>query len=167
MSFTSPGSIGSRMPASEDTQLRKFADLERFVRELGPSIAKSFRSTVDSLNSTIAELTAQQVSAASGSGSGSGFAVDGASSTTTSFAVTTPTGYTRAVVLASGTVAVANGAATADYLYVKAVIAGSSGPEATVSVGAAGSGSLSASHALTVSGLTDGQSVTGDCPEFS
>lgn len=42
------------MPASEDTQLRRMTDLERFVKELGPSIAKSF-------NTTIADLTNRAV----------------------------------------------------------------------------------------------------------
>lgn len=54
-----PGSIGSMMPASEDTQLRKLRDLERSVTELAPSIAKSFQTTADSLNATIAELSTQ------------------------------------------------------------------------------------------------------------
>ena len=54
MSFTSPGSIGSQMPASEDTQLRRLRDVERFVTELGPSIARSF-------NTTIADLTNRAV----------------------------------------------------------------------------------------------------------
>ncbi|TFB46509.1 tail fiber domain-containing protein [Cryobacterium tagatosivorans] len=55
MSFQ-PGSIGSRMPASEDTQLRKMRDLERFVTELGPSIAKSFQTTVDALTTQQEQL---------------------------------------------------------------------------------------------------------------
>lgn len=54
--FNQPGSIGSQMPASEDTQLRRLRDVERFVTELGPSIAKSFQTTVDALTTQQAQL---------------------------------------------------------------------------------------------------------------
>lgn len=48
-----PGSIGSQMPASEDSQLRRIADLERAMRELGPSVAGSFQSTVATLQAQV------------------------------------------------------------------------------------------------------------------
>lgn len=56
--MASPGSIGSAMPSSEDTQVRRVADLERFVRELGPSVAKSLASTVQRLRELIDQVTA-------------------------------------------------------------------------------------------------------------
>jgi len=51
-----PGSIGSIAPPGEDYLVRRIADLERKVRELGPSIAQSFQSTVQSLDDTVAHL---------------------------------------------------------------------------------------------------------------
>ncbi|TFD80720.1 hypothetical protein E3T54_02975 [Cryobacterium sp. Sr8] len=58
-----PGSISSLMPPSEDTQLRRIADLERFVRELGPSIAKSFQTTTDGLAKQIAQMNSNSYAA--------------------------------------------------------------------------------------------------------
>ncbi|TFC20196.1 hypothetical protein [Cryobacterium sp. MDB2-10] len=60
-----PGHIGYQMPASEDTQLRRVADLERDVRELGPSIAISFNPVIKSIQDTQATQAAQQVTLAS------------------------------------------------------------------------------------------------------
>jgi len=56
--MASPGSIGSAMPDSEDTQVRRVADLERFVKELGPSVARSLATTVTTLRDLVAQVTA-------------------------------------------------------------------------------------------------------------
>lgn len=74
-----PGNVGEQMPPSEDVTIRRIAELERQLRELGPSVAKSFSGTVDALESAIATITAQQdylnhlqvVSVASGTGGSS------------------------------------------------------------------------------------------------
>jgi len=46
------------MPDSEDTQVRRVADLERFVKELGPSVARSLATTVTTLRDLVAQVTA-------------------------------------------------------------------------------------------------------------
>lgn len=51
--MTQPGSPASAMPADEATTLRRIADLERQMRELAPSIADSFGSTVAHLRSLV------------------------------------------------------------------------------------------------------------------
>lgn len=56
--MASPGSIGSAMPPSEDEQVRRFADLARFVRELGPSVARSLATTVATLTALVAQVQA-------------------------------------------------------------------------------------------------------------
>lgn len=62
-----PGQIGWSAPKGEDAIIRRIADLERSVLELGPSIAKSFNGTVAALTATqgtlattVASLTATQ-----------------------------------------------------------------------------------------------------------
>jgi len=52
---TQPGTPGAAMPASEDTLVRRVADLERAVRELGPSIARSFNGTIAALPVVVAD----------------------------------------------------------------------------------------------------------------
>lgn len=51
--MTQPGSPASAMPADESSVMRRLADLERQMRELGPSIADSFKSTVGYLESLV------------------------------------------------------------------------------------------------------------------
>ena len=55
-----PGVSGSQAPAGEDWLVRRVADLERVVRELGPSIAKSFAPVIARLDATDADLIAKQ-----------------------------------------------------------------------------------------------------------
>lgn len=57
---TQPGSPAAAMPASEDTLMRRVADIERALRELGPSIARSFSGTVTELRAAQDALTTQQ-----------------------------------------------------------------------------------------------------------
>jgi len=59
--MANPGVAGSQIPAGEDWLVRKVADLERAVRELGPSIAKSFAPVIADLQAKQATLDAQQV----------------------------------------------------------------------------------------------------------
>lgn len=53
-----PGQIGWSAPRGEDALIRRIADLERSFRELGPSIASSFSTTVAQLNAAVAQLNA-------------------------------------------------------------------------------------------------------------
>jgi len=47
--MANPGVSGSQAPAGEDWLVRRVADLERVVRELAPSISKSFQPVIDRL----------------------------------------------------------------------------------------------------------------------
>lgn len=53
-----PGQIGFSVPPGEDAIIRRIADLERVVRELGPSVAASFNTTVAGLTAAVAQLNA-------------------------------------------------------------------------------------------------------------
>jgi hypothetical protein len=55
-----PGTGASQLPLGDDWVPRKFADIERDIRELGPSIARSFGGTVQAIQAAQAALTATQ-----------------------------------------------------------------------------------------------------------
>ncbi|MBC7594537.1 MAG: hypothetical protein H7288_11465 [Kineosporiaceae bacterium] len=192
--MASPGNIGSAAQADESTQVRRVADLERDVRELGPSIAQSFAPVIASIQATQAtqaaqqvtlaaqqaaltdqqtQLTAQvatlaaqvalQVSPSGASTSASGFNISSGSGAVAGVTFTVPSGYTRALILGSGTVTAANTSGTSGYLYVKVVINGGSGPEAATIVGDFNTApytntvmNISASHSATLTGLSGG-----------
>lgn len=48
--MANPGVSGSQIPAGEDFAQRQIKDLQRELRELGPSIAKSFQPVIDRLD---------------------------------------------------------------------------------------------------------------------
>jgi len=54
-------SLASQVPPGEDALVRKIADLQRELRELGPSVASSFRTTVEELRAVDAQLNATLV----------------------------------------------------------------------------------------------------------
>jgi hypothetical protein len=60
-----PGTVQSQLPLGDDWIARKFADIERDIRELGPSIARSFGTTIATLTSLVSGLTAQVAAAIS------------------------------------------------------------------------------------------------------
>ena len=67
MGLNSPGVPSNQLPPDEAWLVRKVADLERVVRELAPSIAKSFQPVIDRLTAqdvlmaaTIADLATAQ-----------------------------------------------------------------------------------------------------------
>jgi len=60
MGLNSPGVPSNQLPPDEAWLVRKVADLERVVRELAPSIAKSFAPVIARLDATDADLIAKQ-----------------------------------------------------------------------------------------------------------
>jgi len=58
--MATPGNLGSQVPPGEDAAVRKMADLQRELRELGPSVAASFASTVAALRAQQSLLATQQ-----------------------------------------------------------------------------------------------------------
>ena len=58
--MANPGVAGSQIPAGEDHVMRAIADIRRELRELAPSIAKSFQPVIARLDATDADLIAKQ-----------------------------------------------------------------------------------------------------------
>lgn len=88
---------GDQVPAGDDYVVRRLDDLQRQINELGPSVAKSFDSTVASL------LTATTAHSE----------IDGFSLSTTPVelarvTISVPAGYTRALVMGAAGVSGAN-----------------------------------------------------------
>ncbi|HEY4267533.1 MAG TPA: hypothetical protein VGM94_05005 [Galbitalea sp.] len=55
-----PGNPGQSLPPGKDWITRKFADIDRQIKELGPSVARSFAGTVADLQTQQAALAAAQ-----------------------------------------------------------------------------------------------------------
>jgi hypothetical protein len=123
-----PGVSGSQIPAGEDFAQRQIKDLQRDIRELRPSVARSFKPVVDDLAAQQAALAAQQatlttnvadiaanvtaindlltrvVSPATIYGSATNFALTTTLTTLKTITLTVPTGYTTAQITATGSV---------------------------------------------------------------
>jgi hypothetical protein len=158
-----PGSIASQLPPGEDWATRKIQDLERQIKELGPSIAASFNTTIASLTVAVANAAAaaaNQVSPGTGSGSASSFILNSSGATLVSFNLTVPTGYTRALVTASGSVASLSTFASSDAVHAVATIGGASGPEGvSYFYGPNSGGSATCFQNVSLSGLTGGATI--------
>jgi hypothetical protein len=135
----------------KDALLRRIEGIERQLRELGPSIAKSFNTTV-----------AQLVTYFADDGSASGFTVPtGTSAPVLTRTITVPDGYTTAAVIAMGTVVAVNGSGAVSFLYVGLDIGGYSG-DLNVSASAS-PGEVAVTHdhqAQVLTGLTPGSTFT-------
>lgn len=114
--MTQPGAPGSAMPADESSFMRRLADLERQVRELSPSIAASF-------NTTVAKVVAFDSIGASGSG----FSLDGSYAAKASGSLVAPEGFNMVTVMAVGNITANNTRAFDEYLSIQVAINGSGG----------------------------------------
>jgi hypothetical protein len=113
-----PGILSSQIPPSEDWLVRKVADLERAVRELAPSVAKSFAPVIADLTAKQAAITVNVASIAANVASintlisqvvkAQAVSFSGTHSLTptnqvmTSTTITVPAGFTSAVVTGTG-----------------------------------------------------------------
>jgi hypothetical protein len=158
-----PGSIASQLPPGDDWATRKIQDLEREVKELGPSIAASFNSTIASLNVAIANAAAaaaNQVSPATNAGSASSFVLSSSFAALVSFNLTVPTGYTRALITVSGSVASLSTYASSDAVHAFTSVAGNNGAEAvSYFYGPNSGGSATCFQTISFSGLVGGAAV--------
>jgi hypothetical protein len=151
-----PGSIASQLPPGEDWATRKIQDLERQLKELGPSIAASFNTTIAQLTAAVAN----QVTPATGAGSASSFTLTSSAASLVSFNLVVPAGYTRALVTASGSVASLSAYASSDALHAIASIAGSGGPEGvSYFYGPNSGGSTTCFQAVNFTGLVGGATI--------
>jgi hypothetical protein len=138
----------------ENALLRRIEGIERQLRELGPSIAKSFGSTV----ADIEALLATTVDATSVNTGTSGFVVpSGSSAAVLTTSVSVPLGYTRAAVMAAGTVNATNNSGSVSYLYAGIDIGASAGGlTASMLVADGAYGTVVDHNATVLTGLTPG-----------
>lgn len=149
-----PGSLASQLPNGPDHVVRELADLKRQIRELAPSIAASFQTTVDILNQTIAQLLEVQTGAQSNLGP----AITTTRQALATITFTVPTGYTKALVQANAVAMAYNDSAGVDYLYcVASVDIGSSGGETYNSASPGYATSVTAPYYVQLTDLTDGE----------
>ncbi|WP_426986548.1 hypothetical protein [Pseudarthrobacter sp. Y6] len=88
------------------------------------------------------------------------YAINTASTVRKSITLTCPAGFTQAVVTANPTAMGYNSTATADYLYVQSVIQGVGSGELYTSAPAGVGVGLAAPFHLSLTGLTDGETIT-------
>jgi len=133
-----PGLPSSQAPKDpSDFYAKRFTDLERQMRELAPSIARSVSGIVADVLATQAEQAAQlvsitdlvnkQVDTGSIGYSTSGFTVPTTLTSVASQTIPVPSGFTKAAVLGIVSVGAWNGSVTGDYLYARASINGAGG----------------------------------------
>lgn len=152
--MAAPGTPGAPAPAGEDFIVKKIADLDRQARELGPSIAKSFQTTVDELNQAIAQLLVVETGAQSNLGP----AITTTRQALATIPFTVPTGYTKALVQANAVAMAYNNTSAVDYLYCMASVdIGSSGGETYSSAAVGYATSVTAPYYVELTGLTDGE----------
>jgi len=168
MGINSPGSPSSMIPPGEDFAQRQIKDLQRDLRELAPSVAKSFGPVITRLDATDADLAAkdvtlealigQQVTAQVGHADAYNFALTPAWSAIAQITVTVPAGYTRALVIATGNASVKNPTAAQDYLWASVGIGPGTSPGYAMrsAIVAADYGSATNSCTRLLEGLTGG-----------
>lgn len=120
--MASPGSFASQVPAGEDNTPRKIADLGRDIRELGPSIARSFAPVIADLQAkdvALAELVATQTLNSGAWDQNVNFALPSAWTQQASCEVTVPAGYTKIQFYAIGSVLARNDSGSTQYLMAR------------------------------------------------
>jgi hypothetical protein len=183
--MANPGVSGSQIPPGEDFAQRQIADIRRELRELGPSIAKSFQPVIDRLDAadvamaarvadiaanvaSINALLTQVVKPQSIYSSASNFALTTTPTTLKTVTVTVPAGFTSAVVTVLARVFAINPNTTGgpagtglDYLFCHPTVAGVSGAEMPlVATGSQGSAMNVSPLATVLTGLTPGGTFT-------
>jgi hypothetical protein len=146
--MASPGNPSSQIPPGEDHVMRRLADIERYLRELTPSVARSIAPTVARLDAadvanaaqdaataanvaaiaanvaSINTLIGTQVQVANATGASNGMAITVADADLATASITVPAGYSQALVFLAVTTGAYNNTATYAYLYIEAVING-------------------------------------------
>jgi hypothetical protein len=90
------------------------------------------------------------------------YSITTAITTRASVALIVPDGFTQAVVIANASAMGYNNTGTADYLYVQAVVQGIGGGELYSAAGAGLGVGIATPFHTTLTGLTDGQTITVD-----
>lgn len=92
----------------------------------------------------------------------SNYAISTTSAARASVTLTVPAGFTKAVIIANPTAMGQNSTASADYLYVQAIINGANGGELYTNAGAGLAVGLASPVHMTLTGLTGGATITVD-----
>lgn len=137
------------MLIEEDKLVRKIADLERQIRELTPSIAKSMTSVVASI-----------VNYGASGASAVNFDVSTTSTIVVSGEIDIPDGFTTAVVMNTSSAAAFNGGVSASYFYVRSWIDGVGGGETPTLASPGGGASATAAAIRTITGLMPGGTIS-------
>lgn len=111
--MANPGAASSQLPRTDDWIVREIEDIKRQLRELGPSIAQSFNSTVAGIILPAAKTVVT-----------SGFLLTTTSTVLAEIDIPVEPGYTRAIVSVYGILNGATGATSGDYIYAKTIING-------------------------------------------
>jgi hypothetical protein len=143
-----PGILGSQIPPGEDHVMRHLADIDRTIRELTPSIARSIQPTVARLDAadvanaaqdaataanvadiaanlaSINDLIGNEVSVNSASAAANGFATTASDVNMVTASIPVPAGYSQALVYTSVVAGVYNLNGVFEYLYLSVLIAG-------------------------------------------
>lgn len=170
---------GQFAPKGEDHLIRRLQDLERLVQQLAasnpyaPMGLKPMTGGVEFTgNMKVAgtlELPAgiignaalaNPVQIATSSNYINNYAITTTSTVRASVTLTVPAGFTQAVVITNPTGMGQNSTATADYLYVQAVVNGVNGGELYTSAGAGLAVGIASPFHTTLTGLTGGQVIT-------
>lgn len=122
--MANPGMASSQIPRDNEL-VRRIEDLQHYVRELEPSIARSFSGTVKRLDDAIASVIVPTFN----QGGINNYPISTTSTDRFSVSFTVPEGYTRAMVLATASAMGQNASGVGDYLYVQANVAGVNGGE--------------------------------------
>jgi hypothetical protein len=154
--MAAPGMPANQLPSGPDAIMRRIETIERQIRELGPSIAASFQTTINTLTNLVNSTVVPETS--------SNGAADLATSTTstvqTSVVFTVPAGYTQALIVASATAMAYNNTASADYLYAEVIVNGVQGGELYAPAGPGVSTGVNAPYFANLTGLTVGETIT-------
>jgi len=151
------------MPVDEAAVPRQLEELRRQIRELGPSVAKSFKSTVENLRIAVdaaTEAAASTIVAEAGGTSTSEQGVSTTSNPAASVSFTVPEGYTRALVMGTGVAMAYNNSGTGDYLYVMVVINGNQGGEVYNYAPSGFATSASIPNYVSLTDLAAGEAIT-------
>lgn len=147
------GTLGQQMPRQEDDLLRRVKDLERLVQQT-QSAAAGAQNVANSLTA----LLANQVTGATAHAETSGFGLNTTQTELLRATVTVPTGYTRALVIATSAVTARNNQSGIDIsMGAYADINGVSSTQIMVqTVFQQAQGSVSPSTSTLLTGLTAG-----------
>jgi len=169
--MANPGVSGSQIPAGEDFAQRQIKDLQRELRELGPSIAKSFAPVIADLTAkqvALELLISQVVKPQSIYSSASNFALTTTPTTLKTVTITVPAGFTSAVVTVLARVFAINPNTTGgpagtglDYLFCHPTVGAVPGVEMPlVATGSQGSAMNLSPLSTVLTGLTPGGTFT-------